>query len=290
MGVLVCSLALLAFSHIRLLRRVDALLRERDLTKAELQSEQAVETANDETAKSRQQPQDESAALSTSIALPSQATAPAMQNRLTTLEKRLDDLTRGPQKIPGVRAVAEYDVSNPSDTIEPPPGDPEPPSRRQWGEEQALGPPDTAQATDAITAWASREPDSGAEWLSLDFDNPVEVAEVRIRESFNPGAITKVTGLANGREVVLWEGSATQGPAPRDFVIPVNQNIQSSSITVHLDTSLVPGWNEIDAVELVGRDGSHQWATRSTASSTYAERISEPHARRGFDFLQGQAR
>jgi hypothetical protein len=33
----------------------------------------------------------------------------------------------------------------------------------------------------------------------------------------------------------------------------------------------VPGWNEIDAVELIGRDGSHQWAKQASASSTYAE-------------------
>ena len=45
-------------------------------------------------------------------------------------------------------------------------------------------------------------------------------------------------------------------------------------MTIHLDTTRVPGWNELDAVELVGRDGSRQWATSADASSTYAERMS----------------
>jgi len=40
---------------------------------------------------------------------------------------------------------------------------------------------------------------------------------------------------------------------------------------VYLDRRRVPGWNEIDAVELVGRDGSRQWATSAIASSSYAE-------------------
>ena len=33
----------------------------------------------------------------------------------------------------------------------------------------------------------------------------------------------------------------------------------------------MPGWNEIDAVELVAKDGTRQWAYLVSASSTYAE-------------------
>jgi hypothetical protein len=42
-------------------------------------------------------------------------------------------------------------------------------------------------------------------------------------------------------------------------------------VRVYLDTAKVPGWNEIDAVELIGRDGTRQWAVSATASSTYAQ-------------------
>ena len=38
---------------------------------------------------------------------------------------------------------------------------------------------------------------------------------------------------------------------------------------VYLDTKRVAGWNEIDAVELIGRDGSRQWAKGASASSSY---------------------
>src|SRR5258706_8055915 len=37
--------------------------------------------------------------------------------------------------------------------------------RRSWGPEQATGAPDTFSAGDISTAWASREPNAGAEWL-----------------------------------------------------------------------------------------------------------------------------
>jgi len=173
---------------------------------------------------------------------------------------------RGPS--PG---VVEYD---PTDPNQPPPSAAEPVlntlPKRGWGDEQAAGPPDTFQAGDIPSAWASRDPDGGAEWLGLEYAEPVNVAEVRIRETFNPGAISKVTALVNGQEVTLWEGTAAGGQAPRDFLVKPNQPVWAKDIVVHLDTTRVPGWNEIDAVELISTDGKRQWATGTTASSTYA--------------------
>jgi len=53
------------------------------------------------------------------------------------------------------------------------------------------------------------------------------------------------------------------------FSLPAG--VQANQIKVYLDRRRVPGWNEIDAVELIGRDGSRQWATSAMASSSYAE-------------------
>lgn len=52
---------------------------------------------------------------------------------------------------------------------------------------------------------------------------------------------------------------------------PVDGTVRAQSVKVYLDTARVLGWNEIDAVEIVGRDGSRQWATASRASSSYAD-------------------
>jgi hypothetical protein len=106
----------------------------------------------------------------------------------------------------------------------------------------------------------------------LDYQAMVNIAQVRVRESFNPGAVTKIVALlANGQEYPLWEGVETPGPAPYDAVFDVPANLYAQSVKVYLDTARVPGWNEIDAVELIGKDGSHQWASGASASSTYAE-------------------
>ena len=95
---------------------------------------------------------------------------------------------------------------------------------------------------------------------------------MRVRETHNPGAISKVAAvLPNGQEIVIWEGVEEATPAPVDRLFPVAGAIAAGSVRVYLDTRRVAGWNEIDAVELVGRDGSRQWAARARASSSYAD-------------------
>ena len=150
-------------------------------------------------------------------------------------------------------------------------------SKRAWGPEQATGAPDTASAGDFQTAWASLLPDGGPEWLEVEFSKPVVLGEVRIRETFNPGAISKITAfLSNREEVLLWEDDGNAMPAPADMVVKPDSRILSHRIKIYLDTRRVQGWNEIDAVELVGEDGSRQWASSATASSTYAEKAVAP--------------
>ena len=144
---------------------------------------------------------------------------------------------------------------------------------REWGPEQATGAPNTPTAGDLPTAWASLHPDGGTEWLQVEFDKPVEVAEVLIRETFNPGAISKVVAVdTDNKETTIWEGQAPASAAPTEMVVKASSSVSSNKIKIYLDSNRVPGWNEIDAVQLVGKDGSCQWATTATASSSFAER------------------
>ena len=152
-----------------------------------------------------------------------------------------------------------------------------PPQPRPWGPEQATGAPDTLQAGDLPTAWASLKPDGGPEWLELEFEKPTDIAEVRIRETYNPGAIHKVVALTDdNQESLIWEGQAPPAIAPVEMVVKPSAPVTSNRIKIHLDSQRVPGWNEIDAVELVGTDGSRQWAKSATASSTYADAPASP--------------
>ena len=146
--------------------------------------------------------------------------------------------------------------------------------KRAWGPEQAAGEPDTFQAGDIVTAWASLTPDASPEWLQLEYERAVLVAGVNIHETYNPGAVCKVTAVADdGTQTTLWEGEDPTREAPGVFAVPVQGEVTAKRTKVYLDSPRVSGWNEIDAVELVGKDGSRQWAQSATASSTYAERV-----------------
>jgi hypothetical protein len=144
-------------------------------------------------------------------------------------------------------------------------------SMRGWGPEQAAGAPDSKGAGDQQTAWASLQADGGEQWLETSYAKPVEIAQVRVLENDNAGAIVRIVAILDGgTEIPLWSGEEPKLQAPADQYFSARPGIVASKIRVVLDTNKVPGWNEIDAVELIGRDGSRQWATSATASSTYA--------------------
>jgi hypothetical protein len=152
--------------------------------------------------------------------------------------------------------------------------------RRGWGPEQAIGVPDTLVAGDFQTAWATRDPDAGPEWLVVDFPKEVDIAQVRVRETLGPGTIFMVSAItADGAEKILWHGTEPEAEAPVEMEFNPSIQVRSRRIRIQLNTALVKGWNEIDAVELIGSDGSRQWASAAWASSTYADRmggLSEP--------------
>jgi len=144
---------------------------------------------------------------------------------------------------------------------------------RSWGPEQVLGPPNTQQAGDVPTAWAPYSSQgTGEEWLHVNYDQPVDISEINVRETHNPGAISKIAAvMPDGREVTIWEGVEPTSQPPVNMTFSAPSGLQAQSVKVYLDRTRVPGWNEIDAVELVGRDGTRQWATSATSSSSYAE-------------------
>jgi hypothetical protein len=173
-----------------------------------------------------------------------------------------------------------------------------------WSALQATGPPDSFRDGDQQTAWAPAQADGGEEWLELEYANAVPIAQVNVREVCRPGCITKLTAvLDGGTEVALWQGEPPVNASPTDTAFAAPANIVARRVKVYLDTKRVEGWNEIDAVELIGRDGSRQWAKGASASSSYGassglslgsdgtlfnwnlQRHSEPAVNRGAMFL-----
>jgi hypothetical protein len=143
---------------------------------------------------------------------------------------------------------------------------------RAWDVSQATGPPNTKGAGDIPTAWASASQDGQAEWLMLEYDSPVATKAIVIHETFNPGAVTKVTSVSRwGTEKVLWEGTDPTPVTAGSGVsrIPLASEVRTGRIKVYIDSPAVPGWNEIDAVGLEDASGEITWATEASASTSY---------------------
>ena len=145
--------------------------------------------------------------------------------------------------------------------------------KRAWGPEQVTGPPDTEEAGDQQTAWASATQDGQDEWLLLEYAEPIQPKEILVHETYNPGAVTRATAFKlDGTEVEVWKGKDPS--AGKDIgvsVLPFKGTFKTNRIKLTIESTKVPGWNEIDAVGLKDARGKTFWAASAVASSSFAE-------------------
>ena len=126
-----------------------------------------------------------------------------------------------------------------------------------WSADQMTGKPDVEDYGDNGKAWTSKEADMGLEWIKLTYEKPVHATEVRIRQTYNPGAIIKVELLDDkGTAHMIWEG-VDKAVYPENkiqyFIAKCDKTTyKTKTVKVTFATNSVPGWNEIDAVQLVG--------------------------------------
>jgi hypothetical protein len=145
--------------------------------------------------------------------------------------------------------------------------------KRPWGPEQAIGEPDTPIAGDCQTAWASKTPDGDDEWLLLEYAEPAIPTLISVHESFNTGALIRVTVFKlDGTEVEVWKGVDPTAPNSGMGVseIPVKVDFKTNRVKLYLDSKNVAGWNEIDAVGFTDDAKNKKWAIAAEASSTFA--------------------
>ena len=128
-----------------------------------------------------------------------------------------------------------------------------------WAAWQAANEPDTLECGDYDTAWASAS-GSTVEWLDVYYDTPMYVTEINIVQTYNPDQVAQVDLIDLDGEIVplyTQEPHAVEQPCPYVLTIEMEQTdflVQGVRITV--DQSVLGlGWNEIDAVELVGVPG-----------------------------------
>ncbi|MBW7882697.1 MAG: hypothetical protein H3C34_08675 [Caldilineaceae bacterium] len=125
-----------------------------------------------------------------------------------------------------------------------------------WSAQQMVGEPDTPEAGDFETAWAAAYADTQLETVTLTFATAVVPTAVEIYESYNPGAVAliEVLDLNTDEWVAVWEGAA--GPTGEELAVfspPLDAaGLVTDQVRITLDEPAVEGWNEIDAVKLIG--------------------------------------
>ncbi|MHC4550300.1 MAG: hypothetical protein ACYTEZ_16135 [Planctomycetota bacterium] len=148
---------------------------------------------------------------------------------------------------------------------------PEPPAVvPSWHPWKATGKADAAAHQDHPNAWASKEGNMGLQWLELGYRQPRRVHTIRIFEVNRAGAVVRIEAVDEaGVRRTVWKGDdPTRTPGVFEVTIrPTAYRVRL--VRLILDTNRASGWNEIDAVEIVGPNG-RAWAASATASSTYA--------------------
>lgn len=127
-----------------------------------------------------------------------------------------------------------------------------------YGNIMLIGKPDVNAYGDSKNAWVPKDPDKGLEWFKVLFQKPVNATEIRIRQSFNPGTITKVELIdENGKSHIIWEGN-DENEYHKDkieyFVVSFKKtDFKTKTVRVTIESDRVKGWNEFDAVQLIGQ-------------------------------------
>lgn len=151
---------------------------------------------------------------------------------------RLDELLRG-ISVDGAGRVRQWAVEATASTEY---------GTTDWSAAQAAGEPDS-QEGDSRTAWAAKEADAGPEWLRLKFPAAVQARRIRIHENLTPGGVVAIDVVGeDGVRRRAWEGE-DGGHAWFEADL---QGFVGREIVVVLDTKKHAGWEEIDAVELLG--------------------------------------
>lgn len=121
---------------------------------------------------------------------------------------------------------------------------------------QATGAPNVVGFGDNGNAWCPKEDDGGIERLEVGFAKAVSATEIRIRQNAGPGAIIKVELIDDkGGAHTVYEGVDTAQYDEFNFWFKKSFEKTPYKVTgakLTLATNAVRGWNEIDAVQLIG--------------------------------------
>lgn len=128
-------------------------------------------------------------------------------------------------------------------------------STSSWAATQVLGAPNVYPAHgDNASAWASLGADDRDEWLEVGFDRAGSVSAVEIYETYNAGALDRVELITQSGRIIEAQpgGLAPGGTASARRSVNVSCTSEPIvAVRVHVASTKVAGWNEIDAIGVV---------------------------------------
>ncbi|HZR30074.1 MAG TPA: hypothetical protein VFA71_14950 [Terriglobales bacterium] len=123
-----------------------------------------------------------------------------------------------------------------------------------WSPMQVTGQPNVEHYGDDGRAWAPKTEDGGIEWVDLTYAKPVNASEVRIRESCGSGAVVRLELFDDqGNPHKVWQGDDPTKDLNYFIIKFPPTSYKTNHLKITLATNAVPGWNEIDAVQLIGK-------------------------------------
>lgn len=123
-------------------------------------------------------------------------------------------------------------------------------STSSWSAAQATGEPDVTECGDYSAAWAPSSSGGDPEWLRVGFETAVYATGVRVHETYNSGFVTRIELVdTEGLVHTIWTGIDTT-PCPGWLGISLSStSYLVEEVIIHTQ---IDGWEEIDAVELIG--------------------------------------
>jgi len=165
--------------------------------------------------------------------------------------------------------------------------------RVDWGAKNAAGEPDVEELTGEHSAWAPGRSVEESNWLMLEFERPVDPLLLRVHVTKRALNISKIVALSlTGEEITAWPPKEeVKGKGETEFRKVGSQWVIELALTpdwtrgkaasktarlrLYIDDEAERNVNtdapttRIDAVELLSRSGSAQWARAAFATSRY---------------------
>ena len=143
---------------------------------------------------------------------------------------------------------------------------------------QATGAPESTECGDFSNAWASSQID-GVDWLELLYEKPVYPDQINIYQNNFPDQVVKVEVIdPDLNYYTIYTGEPFIAECPYTLTIDITDiDFLVAGVKLTVDQSkLGASWDEIDAVELVGRSPAGDVAVEEPPTSSLADNGSTP--------------